>query len=172
MFCKVCGGQIKEGTKFCTTCGSPVPVNTAPVQMEAPSARENSFVPEFSNNNRGYEQRRNDGREPQMNRGPQPQMNRSPQMQQPQASFYRQDITPDMIPEEYKPISMWGYFGYELLFAIPLVGFIMLLVFSFGGTSNKNLKNFARSYFCMLIVAVIVAVILGSVLGGVIAAYL
>ena len=21
------------------------------------------------------------------------------------------------IPEEYKPISMWGYFGYELLFS-------------------------------------------------------
>ena len=23
------------------------------------------------------------------------------------------------IPYEYKPISMWGYFGYELLFSIP-----------------------------------------------------
>ena len=51
----------------------------------------------------------------------------------------------DLIPDEYKPISMWGYFGYELLFSIPLVGFIVLLVFSFGGTQNENLKNFARS---------------------------
>ena len=24
------------------------------------------------------------------------------------------------IPEEYQPISMWGYFGYEILFALPL----------------------------------------------------
>ena len=63
------------------------------------------------------------------------------------------------IPEEYKPISMWGYFGYEILFSIPLVGFILILVFSFGGTTNKNLKNFARSYFCFLIVAVILIVI-------------
>lgn len=70
------------------------------------------------------------------------------------------------IPEEYKPISMWGYFGYELLFAIPLVGFIVLLVFAFGGTRNKNLKNFARSYFCAMIVAVIIIVILAFVLGG------
>lgn len=61
------------------------------------------------------------------------------------------------------PISMWGYFGYEILFSIPLVGFILLLVFSFGGTKNVNLRNFARSYFCFLIIVVIlVFVLLGA----------
>lgn len=69
------------------------------------------------------------------------------------------------IPEEYRPISMWGYFGYQLLFSIPCVGIILLLVFSFGGTKNQNLKNFARSYFCFLIVMVVVVGILISV-GG------
>ncbi len=64
------------------------------------------------------------------------------------------------IPSEYTPISMWGYFGYEILFSLPCIGFILLLVFSFGGTQNKNLKNFARSYFCFLILAVIIFVIL------------
>ncbi len=63
------------------------------------------------------------------------------------------------IPEEYRPISMWGYFGYEILFSIPLLGLILLLVFSLGGTKNKNLKNFARSYFCLLIlIALAVAI--------------
>ena len=70
------------------------------------------------------------------------------------------------IPEEYKPISMWGYFGYQLLFAIPCVGFILLLVFSFGGTKNVNLKNFARSYFCVLIITVILFVIIFLVAGA------
>lgn len=56
------------------------------------------------------------------------------------------------IPEEYQPISMWGYFGYEILFSIPCVGIIALLIFAFGGTKNQNLKNFARSYFCFMIV--------------------
>ena len=71
------------------------------------------------------------------------------------------------IPEEYQPISMWGYFGYELLFSIPLVGFILLLVFSFGGTKNKNLKNFARSYFCFTIVVIVLSIIfLGSTIGA------
>ena len=61
---------------------------------------------------------------------------------------------------------MWGYFGYELLFSIPLIGLILLLVFSFGGTGNVNLRNFARSYFCFLIVVVILVVLI-AILGGV-----
>ena len=62
------------------------------------------------------------------------------------------------IPEEYKPISAWGYFGYEILFAIPIIGFILLLVFALGGTQNINLRNFARSYFCIYLILIIVIV--------------
>lgn len=51
---------------------------------------------------------------------------------------------------------MWGYFGYEILFSIPIIGFIFILVFSFGGTNNINLRNFARSYFCVLIILLII----------------
>lgn len=68
-------------------------------------------------------------------------------------------ITSD-IPEEYRPIGMWGYLGYQILFSIPLIGFIMLLVFSLGGTTNVNLKNFARSYFCMTIIILVLVLIL------------
>lgn len=63
------------------------------------------------------------------------------------------------IPEEYRPISMWGYFGYQLLFTIPCVGFILLIIFSFGGTKNLNLRNFARSYFCFTIIMAILVLI-------------
>lgn len=60
---------------------------------------------------------------------------------------------------DYNPIRMWGYFGYNLLFCIPLVGFICILIFAFGGTRNINLRNYARSMFCFLILAIVVAVI-------------
>ena len=30
---------------------------------------------------------------------------------------------------EYKPISAWGYFGYSLLFSLPIAGFILLIIF-------------------------------------------
>ena len=64
------------------------------------------------------------------------------------------------IPEKYRPISMWGYFGLEILFSIPVVGFIILIVFALGGTKNVNKKNFARSYFCFVIIFVIIMAIL------------
>ncbi|MBR4866832.1 MAG: hypothetical protein IKU11_09095 [Clostridia bacterium] len=64
-----------------------------------------------------------------------------------------------VIPPEYKPLSPWAYFGYNLLFSIPLVGFICLLVFAFGGGNNVNLKNYARSFFCSLLLALILAIV-------------
>lgn len=63
------------------------------------------------------------------------------------------------IPEEYRPISMWGYFGYEILFYIPVVGLILLIVYSFGA-KNVNVKNFARSHFCGGIVLFIIVVLI------------
>jgi len=64
------------------------------------------------------------------------------------------------IPEEYKPISAWGYFGYNLLFGIPLVGFIFLCVFALGGTNNVNLRNYSRSFFCSFIIGIVLLIII------------
>ena len=46
----------------------------------------------------------------------------------------------DHIPHEYRPISMWGYFGYTILFCIPILGLILALVWSLGA-GNVNLKD-------------------------------
>jgi len=62
------------------------------------------------------------------------------------------------IPSNYKPLSPWAYFGYQILFTIPLVGFILLIVFSFSN-ENINRRNFARSYFCSLLIAVIIFIV-------------
>ena len=62
-----------------------------------------------------------------------------------------------------KPISMWGYFGYQILFALPVVGWILVLFFAFN-SSNVNVRNFARSYFCILII--IVALLLFALVTG------
>ena len=62
-----------------------------------------------------------------------------------------------------KPISMWGYFGYQILFALPVVGWILVIVFAFA-SPNVNVRNFARSYFCILIV--IVALLLFALVTG------
>ena len=66
-------------------------------------------------------------------------------------------------PEDYRPISMWGYFGYEILFSIPFIGFIILLICAFGG-SSVNVRNFARSYFCYLILISVIVLVIVAIL--------
>lgn len=76
---------------------------------------------------------------------------------QPQSS-----LQPDrsaVIPESHKPLSPWAYVGYQLLFSIPLVGFILLIVFSLQSDGNINRRNFARSYWCAALIGVVFAVI-------------
>ena len=67
-------------------------------------------------------------------------------------------VTGNEVPYQNRPLSAWAYFGYEILFAIPLIGFICLLIFSFSD-KNINRRNFARSYFCALLIAVIIIVV-------------
>jgi len=80
----------------------------------------------------------------------------APVQYQPQ---YNMPYSAPRIPDEYKPLSPWAYFGYQLLFSIPLVGFILLIIFSCGGSSNINLKNYARSYWCALLVGFIISIV-------------
>lgn len=64
--------------------------------------------------------------------------------------------------ERFRPLSPWAYFGYTLLFSIPIVGFILLIVFSLT-SDNINRRNFARSYFVLaFLLLIIVAVLLVS----------
>lgn len=151
MFCSNCGNEIEDGNLFCQSCGA--------------SVGAEKFGGESQNSNMGYQQNN-------MNQNAgyqQSNMNQNMGYQQNSVDLRYMaptsgaPVNPNM---DYTPISMWGYFGYELLFCIPLVGFILLLVFSFGGTRNINLRNFARSYFCLLIIAVIIAVIVFAILAG------
>lgn len=170
MICNNCGAQNQDGDAFCGNCGSPLPKP----EMNAFSqeaTQDTTFNQGMGQNNAfnqgmGQENAFNQGMA-QNNMNNQGAYGQNGNMQQPPYGFNVNDL-----PEEYRPISMWGYFGYQWLFAIPCVGFIFLLVFSLGGTKNVNLKNFARSYFCTMIIAIVLVVIIFLVFGGIgIAAY-
>lgn len=61
---------------------------------------------------------------------------------------------------QFKPISPWGYIGYTILFAIPIVGIICLVVFALSST-NINRRNLARSYWCVFLVVILICVASG-----------
>lgn len=154
MVCKHCGTQNPDSSTFCQGCGAKLGGSgTAGSNGAGGNNSYGGNTAGFNGSTEGYAG--NNGGFQGGNYNQNSNFNRS---QLPNTAS---------IPEEYQPISMWGYFGYELLFSIPLVGFILLLVFSFGGTKNKNLKNFARSYFCFMIVIIVLSIIfLGSTIGA------
>ncbi len=57
-----------------------------------------------------------------------------------------------------------GIFWLQYFISIPLVGLICAIVFACD-SSNLNPRNFARSYFCGLLIAVIL-IVLFAVLAG------
>lgn len=62
--------------------------------------------------------------------------------------------------EEFRPLSPWAYFGYSVLFTVPVIGLIVNLVFCFSD-GNINRRNYARSFWCAyLLAAIIIAVFL------------
>ena len=75
-----------------------------------------------------------------------------------QIPVYTAPVVTNVIPEENKPLSPWAYFGLQILFAIPVIGFIFLIVFSCS-SGNINRRNFARSYWCAFIIVAILAIV-------------
>ena len=70
------------------------------------------------------------------------------------------------LPPKYRPMGAWEYFGYSILYAIPLIGFIMLSVFACS-CSNIARSSHARSYFCgLLIVLILIGIAVGILIGS------
>lgn len=140
MFCPKCGTEVSDDKAFCPECGNPL----------KSQAQQNSGARQAAGAQQASEGQQTAGAQ----NGARPH---------PQVQFQSDTV---VLPDEYKPISMWGYFGYEILFSIPIVGFIVLIVLSING-KNQNVKNFARSYFCFtIIVLILLAILLVSVAGA------
>lgn len=75
---------------------------------------------------------------------------------------------PSDLPRAYRPLSAWGYVGYGLLFALPVIGQVLLLVFCFH-SGHINRRSFARSYLCWALILILLIVL---TLSGVMASIL
>ena len=149
MKCNNCGTENADGQQYCQGCGA------------ALYGQSNMYTQQNQNT---YGQQ-NAGTYAQQNAGTYGQQNLYSQQAYttpPQQVVYNQSKSKEKLPYEIHTISMWGYFGYHILFMIPIIGFIILIVFALGGTKNVNLKNFARSYFCVTIIILVVVLIIAA----------
>jgi len=155
MFCPNCGKEISDEATFCPECGFRIPAAQMPEQPVTRQAESSGQGAAPADN---FYQK--PAGQPAASANTAYQSAPAPK---PAAGSSLPGV--DSIPFDYKPISMWGYFGYQILFMIPVIGFICLLVFAFGG-SNKNVKNYARSFFCVWILYAIFAVVIALVFGS------
>ena len=67
------------------------------------------------------------------------------------------------LPHELEPMSTWAYVGLTILYAVPVIGWVFLIVFSVSGR-NLDRRNFSRSILFFDLVALAayaVCVVLG-----------
>ena len=62
------------------------------------------------------------------------------------------------LPPEYRPLSPWAYFGLGILYTLPLVGWVFLVIHAIGAP-NINKRNYARSFFCVYVVAIVLTIV-------------
>ena len=78
------------------------------------------------------------------------------------AAPVQKPMTKEDLPSQFRVLSPWAYFGLQLLYGIPVVGFIFLLIHTFS-SANLNRRSFARSYWCALILVAVVAIVVAVI---------
>ena len=129
-FCEHCLKEIEEGT-LCVECAAANPVSG---EAEAVVSHSETGAPQFH---------------PQFMAPPPPPVSEPKRFEIP--------LTVSQLPAYLKPLGAWGFFGYGLLFLIPLGGWIFTLVFALGGTTRVCLKNYARAVLLVWLFTLVLA---------------
>lgn len=128
-FCTNCGKEIADGVAFCTECGTKAPELTS---------------------------------------APPPQAVPKPQTQVPQPQYTQPIPQGQPVYANQAPLEAEGarkkdfvgtayYFFMMLVYAIPILGFIICLATAFSG-ENKSKKSFSRAYLLWMIIGLIFTV--------------
>lgn len=146
-YCQSCGSALDAGSTFCSNCGKSAMVT--PVQQSQPS----------QNSSQSYSAPSSTYTAPQQ---PQPVYQTVPPNYQTgyQASA-QQSLAID------KPLSIMDYIVMFIVMSIPLVGFIMTLVWAFGSDTNTNKKNYCRAYLILALIGIGLTILFAIVFGAI-----
>ena len=68
--------------------------------------------------------------------------------------------------QDYSPLSVGQYVGMMILSGLPVIGFILLLIWAFGSDTNLNKKNYARAVLIIMLIGIALSIILTILFGG------
>ena len=75
---------------------------------------------------------------------------------------------PDSVNEspKYNPMSIGDWLITSFIFAIPIVGFVMLFVWGFGSNTQPSKANWAKATLIMIGISIVIFLLFfGSILG-------
>ena len=144
MYCPNCGKQNPDDAKFCESCGAPTGASETPKAAPPPPPPP----------------------PPQYSAPPPPSQ---PAYAPPPQPYHHQQPPSYAAAGNTAPLSVGQFLGTIILVGIPLVGFILLLVWAFGSDVNQNKKNLCRAMLILMLIGIVLGIVLGGVLGGLIA---
>lgn len=74
------------------------------------------------------------------------------------------------LPEKYRPMGPWKYFGLTILYSLPIIGLIFCIIHAVS-RSNINRRSYARMFFipyaiALIFVAIMIVIaIVGTIVG-------
>ena len=137
MKCTQCGAQIQEGAAFCTSCGAKYTPAPPP---PPPKQTPPPAAPAY-----------------------QP----PPQPRQPVQAAPQQTLEQAVKGTKYEPITTGGFVGIMLLLCIPVLGLILLIVWTCGGCRKISKRSFARASLLLAVIAIVIGIVVGLVFGSV-----
>lgn len=143
MFCSQCGHTLADQAPFCTQCGTRQKAPSGPPSGAAAQAPRPAPPPPA---------------QPHSGYAPPP-----PQPAPVHAHAYAPAPHPGLAGATNglcPPLTTGQFLGIFLLMCVPLLGFILLLVWAFGdGSGNPNRKNYARAMLLMQVIACVILVV-------------
>lgn len=77
--------------------------------------------------------------------------------------------SPALVAEGRDVISMLGYVGYSILYALPVIGLICMIYFAITSPVGSNKRNFALAHIVLLLLGIILGIVLSGMYANLLA---
>ena len=183
-FCTECGAAVPEGKAETAPASETQPQqpqkteqqNAQPQQIPPqPQQQQQTYVPPqnaapqqpYAQPQPAYAQPQPAYAQPQPAYAqPQP-VYQQPAYAQPAPVYAQPGQEPAPGPDSrYGLISAWGFIGIMLLLCIPIIGFILMIVWACGGCRKYQKRNLCRAMLIFMAVSLVISLILGFAIKG------